>query len=182
MRTLSEHILDLVQNSVKAGATLIEVIVNEDKITDICSLKINDNGYGMDDETLKRASSPFFTSRSTRKVGLGLPLVKQNAEMTGGRFSIDSETGKGTRLTAEFGLSHFDRPPMGDIWETLYLTMLSFEKGELVYTHRTEKGEFAFSFNETREVLGDLPPTQKDIREGIIEMIRANLAEIGATK
>ena len=78
MRTLSEHILDLVQNSVKAGATLIEVIVNEDKITDICSLKINDNGCGMDDETLKRASSPFFTSRSTRKVGIGMTMNKQN--------------------------------------------------------------------------------------------------------
>jgi len=182
MRTLSDHILDIVQNSVSAGATLIEIIVDENKKKDICSLTINDNGCGMDEETLKQATNPFFTSRKTRKVGLGLPLLKHNAEATEGVFKLESEPGKGTNLLVTFKLSHIDRPPLGDIWNTLYLMLLSYNKGELSYTHHTEKGEFNFSFNEVKEILGDVSLQQKEIREGIIELIKTNLNEIEATK
>ena len=180
MRTLSEHILDIVQNSVSAGATLIEIIVVENKKKDICSLTINDNGCGMDAETLSRATDPFFTSRKTRKVGLGLPLLKQNAEAAGGSFKLESQPGKGTRLVAVFQLSNFDRPPLGDIWNTLYLMLLSYDKGELIYSHQTEKGTFSFSFKELKEIVGDVSFQQKEIREGIIEYIKTNLSDIEA--
>ena len=135
MRTLSEHILDIAQNSTRAGAKMIEIIVEESKKKDLCSLTINDNGCGMDEKTLKQATNPFFTSRTTRKVGLGLPLLKQKAEETGGSFSLDSESGKGTKLRAEFQLSNIDRPPMGDIWDTMYLLFLSYRDIQLVYRH-----------------------------------------------
>lgn len=181
MRTLSDHILDIVQNSVSAGATLIEIIVNESKKNDICSFEINDNGCGMDTETLRRATDPFFTSRKTRKVGLGLPLLKHNAEATGGIFRLESEPGKGTSLLATFKLSNIDKPPLGDIWNTLYLMLLSYDKGELIYTHHTETGMFRFSSNEIKEILGDVSLQQKEIREGIIELIKTNLKEIEAT-
>ncbi|WP_297099005.1 ATP-binding protein [uncultured Draconibacterium sp.] len=182
MKTLSEHILDIVQNSVSAKATLIEIIVEEDKIADLCSLVIRDNGCGMSKETLAKAINPFFTSRTTRKVGLGIPLLKHSAEAAGGSFSLESELNVGTVLTARFQLSNIDRPPRGDIAETLYLTFLSYTDGNLVYRHKTEKGEFRISSDELKEVLGDVSYQQKEIREGILELIKSNLEEIEATK
>lgn len=182
MRTISEHVLDIVQNSIKAKATLIEIIVEEDKINDLCLLIIKDNGCGMNDETLRKAANPFFTSRNTRKVGLGLALLKQNAESTRGRFILDSKLGVGTKVEAGFQLSHVDKPPLGDIWETLYLTLLSYTKGKLVYQHKTKQGEFRIDSGELREMLGDVSFQQKEIRDGIIEWIKTNLDEIEVTK
>lgn len=182
MRTLSEHILDIVQNAISAGANLIEIIVEENKLEDLCTLIIKDNGCGMDKHTLAKATNPFFTSRTTRKVGLGIPLLKQNAELSGGSFSIESELNVGTVLKASFQLSNIDRQPLGDIWETLYLLFLSYNKGNLVYRHKTEKGNFQISSDELRQALGDVSYQQREIREGIIELIKTNVEEIEATK
>lgn len=182
MRTLSEHILDIVQNSVKAQATLIEIIVVEDKKNDLCSLIIKDNGCGMNKDTLQQAANPFFTSRNTRKVGLGLSLLKQNAEASNGSFALESELGAGTKVEANFQLSHFDKPPMGDIWETFYLTLISYQEGVLEYCHKTSKGEFSINSGEIKEMLGEVSFQQKEIRNGIIELIKTNLEEIEATK
>lgn len=180
MRTLSEHILDIVQNSIRAGATLIEIIVREDKINDICSLTIKDNGCGMSKEMQKQAVDPFFTSRTTRKVGLGLPLLKQRTELTGGNFMLESEENVGTELVATFQQSNIDMLPLGDVWETFYILLLSYTKGNLIYRHITTKGEFSISSNELKEVLGDVSYQQKEIREGIIDLIKTNLEELKA--
>lgn len=182
MRTLSEHILDIVQNSVRAEATLIEIIVEENKKNDLCALIIKDNGCGMSKEIAAEAINPFFTSRVTRKVGLGLPLLKQNAEQTNGSFKLISDEGKGTTVRADFVLSNIDRPPLGDIWETFYLTLLSYNTGELKYSHKTESGDFSISSKELRDMLGEISFQQKEIREGIIDLIKTNLEEIEASK
>lgn len=182
MRTLSEHILDIIQNSVRAEATLIEIIVEENKKNDLCSLIIRDNGCGMSEETAAEAINPFFTSRVTRKVGLGLPLLKQNAEQANGSFKLVSKLGKGTTVKAEFVLSNIDRPPLGDIWETFYLTLLSYNSGEIKYSHKTDSGTFDISSTELRDILGDISYQKKEIREGIIELIKTNLEEIEASK
>lgn len=181
MRTLSEHILDIAQNSVRAEATLIEIIVEESKKNDLCKLTITDNGCGMNDSQLHEATNPFFTSRKTRKVGLGIPLLKQNAETAGGELKIDSGLGEGTSITANFGLSHIDKPPLGDVWETLYQLWLSYPKIELTYRHKTDAGKFELGNGELKEVLGDVSLQQKEIRNGIIELIKTNLNEIEAT-
>lgn len=182
MRTISEHIMDIVQNSVNADAKLIEIIVEEQKKNDLCKLTINDNGCGMDKASLQQATNPFFTSRNTRKVGLGLPLLKQNAELAGGSFKIDSKPGKGTNLQAFFRLKHIDKLPLGDIWETLYQLWLSYPKIEICYQHNTEKGVFELGSAELKQVLGNVSLQQKEIRNGIIELIKTNLIEIEATK
>jgi len=96
MRTISDHILDILENCVRAFATLIEIMISEDKNCDLYSVIIRDNGCGMTEETAQKAVEPFFTSRTTRKVGLGLPFLKQNAEQAGGSLHIGSEPGKGT--------------------------------------------------------------------------------------
>lgn len=178
MKTLSDHILDIVQNSIRATATLIEIMVEEDKITDLCSLRITDNGHGMNKATLEQATNPFFTTRKTRKVGLGLSLLKQNAEMANGKFSIWSEPEKGTEVEAVFQLSHFDRPELGDIWNTIYLTMLSNKNVELVYEHKTRKGRFKISTADILNNIEGVSIHQPEIREAITGLIKNNIEEI----
>lgn len=181
MKTISEHVLDIVQNSVRAKATLIEIIVEEDKKNDIYALEIKDNGCGMNSEILEKATNPFFTSRNTRKVGLGLSLLKQNAEQANGFFRIDSEEKKGTKVKAVFQLSNVDRPPLGDIWESWYLTLVSNENVELRYRHKTEEGEFTLTSTELKTMLGNVSLKQKEIRNGILELFQNNLKEIHST-
>ncbi|MGC9355768.1 MAG: ATP-binding protein, partial [Mariniphaga sp.] len=164
MKTISDHVLDIVQNSVQAGATLIEIIVEEDRKNNFYGLTINDNGSGMSREVLEQAVNPFFTSRSTRKVGLGLPLLKQNAEASGGTFNIQSEPGKGTTVKAVFGHRHLDRPPLGDIWNTWFLTVLSNPGICLVYKHQTRNGTFEIDSEEVAEITRGVSLQQKGVR------------------
>ena len=181
MRTISDHILDVVQNSISANATLIEVIVDEDKINDFYTLIIKDNGSGMDAETLQKATSPFFTSRKTRKVGLGLSLLKQNAETASGSFTLQSEIGKGTTVKAQFRISHLDRPPLGDIWETYFLTILANNNVEINYTHSTQNGKFEINSTEIKEIFKEVPLQNNKVKKGITDFIKNNLLEIKAS-
>jgi hypothetical protein len=178
MKTLSDHILDIVQNSVRANATLIDIIVEEDKINDLCVLRICDNGCGMNSEILEQATNPFFTTRKTRKVGLGLSLLKQNAEMANGKFSIQSELNKGTEVEATFQYSNVDRPELGDVWNTFYLTMLSNKNVELIYGHKTNNGSFKISSNEIRSNIEGISMQQPEIREAITDIIKNNITDI----
>jgi len=178
MKTLADHILDIVQNSVRANATLIEIMVEEDKKNDLCVLKITDNGCGMNKEILEQATNPFFTTRKTRKVGLGLSLLKQNAEMANGRFNIRSEINKETEVEATFQHSHFDRPELGEIWDTFYLTMLGNKNVEFIYSHKTNKGSFKISSAEIRKNTEGVSLQHPEIREAITDLIKNNIANI----
>ena len=119
MRDLSLHILDIAENSIRAGAKRIEISLAEDLASDLLSLEIRDDGTGMDEQTRRSAAHPFFTSKANRRIGLGLALLEQAAQEADGRFEIASEPGKGTRITATFRFSHPDRKPIGDIAATL---------------------------------------------------------------
>jgi len=178
MKCLADHILDIVQNSLAAKATLIEIIVEENKTDDFCRVKITDDGCGMSEEELKQAANPFFTSRKTRKVGLGLPLLKQNAEQAEGKFSLKSEKGKGTEVEAIFRLTNIDKPPLGEIWDVFYLTLLGNDDVILVLDYRTEKGNFRVSSDEIREATGDVSLQSAEIREAITGLIRNNIKEL----
>ncbi len=178
MKTLSDHILDIVQNSIQAKANLIKIRLEENKIKDICSLIISDNGCGMDTETLKQASNPFFTTRITRKVGLGLSLLKQNAERANGSFLLSSEQNKGTRVEAVFQLSNMDKPVLGEIWDVFYLTLLGNRNVDFELEYETEKGKFELRSTEILEMIDGVPLQQKEIREAIVELIKNNMQEI----
>ena len=121
MKDLASHIMDIVQNSVRANAQNIEITVEEHWSDDLLTITVKDDGDGMDEETLQRVRDPFFTSRTVRKVGLGIPLFQQNAERTGGSLSITSQQGKGTIVEARFMHSHIDRPPLGAICHYLHV-------------------------------------------------------------
>jgi hypothetical protein len=181
MKDLALHILDILQNSVSAGATLIKIQIDEAPSEDKYLVSFIDNGKGMESDMLKQVTDPFFTTRTTRKVGLGLPLLKQNAERTGGSLNIRSEPGKGTEVAVMFVLSNIDRLPTGDIAGTLALTVSSYPEIDFIYTHTTPEGTFIFDTIEIKETLGNLPISNPQIIAFMKDLIRDNLKEIKAS-
>ncbi|MBE5794117.1 MAG: sensor histidine kinase, partial [Clostridiales bacterium] len=136
MRDLSMHVLDIAQNSIKAGATLVTISFDKDE-NNMLTFTVKDDGCGMSEEFLKKVTDPFTTTRTTRKVGLGIPMLKQSAEMSDGAFSIQSTVNVGTTISATFHLGHIDCIPMGEICDTLLtLVTLNPEKPEFVFEAR----------------------------------------------
>jgi anti-sigma regulatory factor (Ser/Thr protein kinase) len=182
MKDLSLHILDIVQNSIRAKAKLIGIEITELPKENHLIITITDDGTGMSPEQLKSAIDPFYTSRITRKVGLGLSLIKQNAELTGGTFNIESELEKGTKVTAVFGLNHLDRPVMGDLVGTLLLLICSSGETDYVFKHQTPSGEYALDTRELKQTLENVPINHPEVRSFLKEMLRENLEQIQITE
>lgn len=178
MQELSLNILDVAQNSVKAGAALIEINIFEDEESSLLVIEINDNGCGMSRETLERVCDPFYTTRTTRRVGFGVSFLKMACEMTDGTFSIDSEPGVGTQVRATLGLSHIDRSPVGDIAATVVSLIQCNPDIDFVYTHKTKTGIFTADTREFREVLEGIPLSSPEVVAFIGEFLREHLKEI----
>ena len=154
MKELSLHILDIVKNSVAAGAEHIDLTLRE-TAEQALTVVIADDGRGMSPEFLAAVADPFTTTRTTRKVGLGLPLYRLTAEQTGGEMEIRSTEGVGTTVTAVFHRDHLDCPPMGDLPGTVALLIQGSPQVEFTLVHTTPKGEYEFTTQEIREYLGD---------------------------
>lgn len=154
MKELSEHILDIVQNSVAAGAAHISILLSEDQNHRL-TVAIQDNGCGMTPEALSRVSDPFTTSRTTRKVGLGIPLYRMVAELTGGGVEIQSSQGVGTTVNAVFHTDHLDCPPLGNIAQVIALLIQGNPHIDFTYRHTTPKGEAELLTTELRAALGE---------------------------
>jgi anti-sigma regulatory factor (Ser/Thr protein kinase) len=181
MKDLALHILDILQNSITAGATNIKIKIDELPVEDLYKLIFTDNGKGMDSEILKQVTDPFFTTRTTRKVGLGLSLLKQNAERTGGSLTIESTKGIGTEVCVKFGFKHIDRLPTGDIPGIMALTVSSCPKIDFLYEHKTNEGTFTFDTKEIKETLEDVPISNPQVISFIKEFIQDNLEIIKAS-
>lgn len=181
MQTLSDHILDIAQNSIRAKASRVEIDLQENLTKDSLVISIKDNGCGMDATTLAKVTDPFFTSRTVRKVGLGIPLFKQNAEATGGSLVIESKPGEGTTTAATFTLSHWDRPPMGDIAGSIVILVSANPEIDFIYRHTTEKGKYTFDTREVKEIMEGVPLNDPEIVMALRQMIRENIKEITQT-
>lgn len=179
MKNMALHILDILQNSLAAKATIIEVEIDERNAHKALVI-IRDNGVGMSQALALSITDPFVTTRTTRKVGLGIPLFKQSADQTGGGLQIFSQQGFGTSVKAEFDLHHPDMIPWGDIAGVIILTMASNPETDFLYLHRTEKGDYRFNTTEIKEMLDGVPITDSEIRKFLTEMIQENLREISA--
>jgi anti-sigma regulatory factor (Ser/Thr protein kinase) len=155
VRELALHILDILQNTVEAGATRVSLTIDEDSQADRMTVEITDNGRGMDAATLAKVVDPFYTSRKTRNVGLGLPLWAAAAERAGGRMTLQSQPGAGTTVRATFQRSHPDRQPLGDIPGTLLTFLLAEGSPNLRYAHRAAGGAFEFDTADIRQELGE---------------------------
>jgi len=176
MLELSLNILDLTQNSLTAGATLIGLSIREDE--SFLTIKIQDDGCGMTENFLKRATDPFTTTRTTRKVGFGLPFVHQLCEQTGGELIIESTFGEGTTLCATLGLHHIDRPPLGDIVGTMLTLIISGVEVNYVFSYTTAQGEYELDTREVREALDGMPLSDPDVIAWLIENLREGIAEL----
>lgn len=178
MNDLSMHILDIVQNSISAGATRVTLTVDEAPGADLLTIVIGDNGKGMTSEQVSRLSDPFFTSRTTRKVGMGIPLLMDSARQSGGDVRIESEPGKGTEVTAVFGYSNIDRPLLGDVANALMLLVSSNPALDFLFTYRYNGDEYLFDTVDVREILGDDALKDLTIIRNLEEMIKDNMREI----
>lgn len=182
MKDLSLHILDIAQNSIRAGARNISISFAESGKASTLVIEVTDDGSGMAQEVLERVTDPFYTSRTTRKVGLGIPLFMHNAEASGGRLQIRSEQGRGTTLTATFGLDHIDRPPLGDMAGVMVMLAGANPELRFIYRHRAEEDEFVFDTAEVEEALGGVPISDPKVMRFLKEMINENLEALRAPK
>lgn len=173
MNNLSFHITDIVANSIRAGATQITIAIGTKE--GLISIEVKDNGCGMDEETLKRVTNPFYTTRTTRRVGLGLPFLIQNAEQTGGNVVINSIPGKGTEVIARFIAGHIDCPPWGDLPGTIATTLTGNPEVNINFIYHTEQASFAVSSEELKEALDGIPLSLPKVTVWLKEMLRENI-------
>lgn len=175
MEDISLHILDIAENSIAAGATVIKIRIAEEIDKDLLFVEIEDNGRGITGEFIKKVLDPFYTTRTTRKTGFGLSFLAQSAREAGGDISIKSEEVKGTTISACFKYSHIDRKPLGNIADTLIVLIAGNPQIDFLYEHRRNAKVYSISTKEIRPELGEVPLNfpdvikviRKDIEEGI---------------
>jgi len=178
VRELSLHILDALENSVEAGATRIELTIEEDLKNDILRIVIKDNGRGMSEEFARQVLDPFVTTRTTRHVGLGLPLFAAAAQRCNGQLRIQSAPGVGTTVTATFQYSHIDRAPLGDVATSLMAVVLSKRPVDIHYKHSVDGRMFEFDTAELRQELGTVPFSHPLVRQWLESALAEGLASL----
>lgn len=174
---LSLHILDIAENSVRAEASLISIRVFVSPASDFLSIEIEDNGTGMTKEELLKVTDPFFTTRTTRRIGLGVSFFKMAAENSGGTFSITSAPGEGTCTKASFGLSHIDRMPMGGLVQTIHTLVTMHPETDFIYDYTYEDRSFHMDTREFRRILGDVPFGEPEVSRFILSYLTENQQE-----
>jgi anti-sigma regulatory factor (Ser/Thr protein kinase) len=178
MKDISLHLTDIVQNSITAGATHIGISVTAPGDAQTLVVTVADNGSGMSEELLRRVESPFATTRTTRKVGLGIPLFKAGAERSGGSFAIESTLGTGTTVTATYGFYHIDRPPLGDLAGTVHLLVSCNPDIDFTFTAAFGGIEYELDTREMREVLQGVPLTDPDVSAWLRQSLNDGINEI----
>ena len=183
MDELALHILDIAQNGVEAGATRIDLDIVEDPAADRLVIEVRDNGRGMPPEVVAKAADPFYTTRTTRRVGLGLPLLADAARASGGDLTIESRAGAGTQVRATFGHGHIDRAPLGDLETTLLVLLAGHEGVDVRFRHAVAGEEFVLWSEDVRAACGGAPLSSAEcltvlrraIREGETRLARARV-------
>lgn len=179
MKELSLHILDISENSVRAGADLIEISVLAEGEPEMLKISIKDNGKGMTEEELSLVRDSFYTSRTTRRVGLGIPLLNQHAEMASGMVEISSVTGKHTQIDASFLYDHPDRQPLGDLEGCWVLMASSYPEIEWGLNLSSGKGNFEIATSEIRTTLEIDTISGSELTGQLKRMIRNSIDELG---
>jgi hypothetical protein len=180
MLELALHILDIAENSVRAGAKTVFIDITEDRMKDRLAIGIRDDGAGMDEATLKKAMDPFYTSKKVRRVGLGLPMLAEASERAGGSFAIESCEGMGTRVAAGFQHSHIDRQPLGDLTGA-FMALIAGNAGvDFVCRHECEGHVFTLDTREIRNEIGDIPINHVEVLKFIRQHLVEGLSGIGS--
>jgi anti-sigma regulatory factor (Ser/Thr protein kinase) len=180
MRELSHHILDIVRNSVEAGAHRVDLVVTEEAAADRLTIVVRDDGRGMGAETLEHVTDPFYTTRTTRRVGLGLSLFEATCERCEGALTVASEPGTGTKVTATMRRSHIDRMPLGDMGALAQAVACADGDMRFVYSHTLDGLHFELDTEELRQELDDVPLTEPSVLTWVRAYVNEGLQEIGA--
>ena len=175
MKEISMHILDITMNSIKAEASLIEIIIDDSIINNYLKITIKDNGKGMSENTINKVTNPFYTTRTTRKVGLGIPMLKESCERCNSYLKINSQLYVGTTILCCFERSNIDRAPLGNMGETIMTIINSTDNCDLIYTHITDNGTFIFNTIEVKKMLEGLDINDNSILLWIKEYINENV-------
>ena len=178
MKELAYHILDIANNSVRGKASTINVLINEDIIGNRLTMKINDDGTGIKEDILKTIKDPFTTSRTMRKVGLGIPFLNDTCMTCEGSLVIDSVVGEGTKVKATMRYNHIDRPPLGNITSTMTTLISSEDQINIMYKHIVNDVEFEVSTQQLKDILGDVPLSQVEVVLWLKSYIKENLDEL----
>lgn len=178
MRELSLHLLDVLENALRAGATHVAVKIDEDAARNLLTMSVRDNGRGMDRDTLGRLGDPFYTTRTEREVGLGIALLRAAAERCNGTLQVASRVGEGTEVTATFQRDHIDRAPLGDVPGTILAALLADPRVDLTLCHRANGRELHFDTRELRAELGDVPLDQPRVRAWIAAYLKQCYTEL----
>jgi hypothetical protein len=182
LEDLSLHILDVAENALRAEATRIRIAIEEDLKEDLMVLEIEDNGKGMAPDMARRVMDPFVTTRTERRVGLGLPLLGDAARMADGDIEIASQPGRGTQLRATFRHGHIDRKPLGDMSSTLVSLLLADAGVDLIYEHTKDGKAFQLNTDALRQELDPVPLDRPEVIDWIREHVRQGLLDIGAVE
>ncbi|MDI6780082.1 MAG: ATP-binding protein [Bacteroidota bacterium] len=174
MEDLSLHILDIAENSINAGAKHIEIKIVADSVKDLLTIEITDDGIGMNEEVVKNVTDPFYTSRTTRKIGLGLPMLKEAAEASNGKLEIISQQGKGTKVTASFQLSHIDRKPIGNMSETIVALLSGNPNTGINYIETSNNSKFIFDSSDIKNRIKDVKINSPEVLIFIKNYINGN--------
>jgi len=180
LEDLSLHILDIVENAITAEAKKIDVVIMEDLNEDRLVIEIIDDGIGMDEKVKGKAIDPFFTTRTSRRVGLGLSLLAQATREAGGMLRIESELGKGTKVTATFQYSHIDRKPLGSMIETMTTLLLGNPELEISYSHQKEGKTYTLSSQALKERFKNRSLAGPEVIQWLKRHLKEGLAQIGA--
>lgn len=178
MLELAAHILDIAENSIRAGAKLIKINIDENIVNDSLSIEIIDDGQGMKPEEIKKALDPFYTTKTVRRIGLGLPLLADATQRAGGHFDLKSQEGEGTTVRASFGLNHIDRQPLGDIISTLIILIAGNSSVDFVYKRRCNDRQFEMDTRNIRKEIDDIPMNHPEILKYIREVLEEGFNEI----
>jgi len=179
LEDLSLHILDIVENAIAAKAKRIDVLIREEVNEDRLVIEIIDDGIGMDEQVREKATDPFFTTRTSRKVGLGLSLMAQAAREAGGMLRVESELGKGTKVIATFQYSHIDRKPLGSMIETMATLLLGNPELDISYSHQKEGKIYTLSSQALKEQFKNRPLTGPEVIQWLKRHLKEGLAQIG---
>lgn len=178
MKELSLHIMDVVENGITAGADLITLKISEGRKNNLLTIVITDNGSGIPENILEKVMDPFYTTKTTRRVGLGLSLFREASKRCNGEFNISSREGEGTEISASFQLDHIDMAPVGDMAKSLSCLIMGNPEVDFLYSHEVDGKSFQIDTRDIREELNDIPITNLEVINYITQAISDSMGAI----
>ena len=177
MKNIADHILDITENSIRANASKVEILLSVNSDLNLLKLSFIDDGEGMSEELIERIKDPFFSTRKERRIGMGIPLLMQNSEMSGGEVIIQSQEGEGTIVVATFENENIDRPPLGDVADAIYFLASSHTAIRFIFTFTLDENSFVWDTEEVKEALDHLPLDAPELKKPLLEMLSSNIQQ-----